>query len=129
MTHLPQFRDMLNAPVLPQKQTLRFMDAFLPNMSLQQKKEPSVSPFYEDLSKLRGRLPSALFTCGTEDPLLDDTVLMGTRWMMAGGEAMVKIYTGAPHGFILFPPEVLEEARICLLDTKTYIQERLAAAS
>ncbi|TVY51570.1 AB hydrolase superfamily protein B1A11.02 [Lachnellula cervina] len=129
MTHLPQFRDMLNAPVLPQKQTLRFMDAFLPNTSLQQKKEPSVSPFYEDLSKLRGRLPSALFTCGTEDPLLDDTVLMGTRWMMAGGEAMVKIYTGAPHGFILFPPEVLEEARICLLDTKTYIQERLAAAS
>ncbi|TVY39092.1 AB hydrolase superfamily protein [Lachnellula occidentalis] len=129
ITHLPQFLHMLHAPVLPQKQTLRFMDAFLPNMSLEEKKYPSVSPFYEDLSKLRGRLPSALFTCGTEDPLLDDSVLMGTRWMMAGGGAIVKIYTGAPHGLLLFPEEVLEEAGMCLLDTKTYIQERLALAA
>ncbi|TVY34544.1 AB hydrolase superfamily protein [Lachnellula subtilissima] len=128
-TLLPQFLHMLYAPILPQKQTLRFMHGFLPNMSPEQKKDPSVSPFYEDLSKLRGRLPSALFTCGTEDPLLDDTVLMGMRWLMAGGEAIVKIYTGAPHGFLLFSPEVLAEAKTCLLHTKTYIQDRLAVGA
>jgi acetyl esterase/lipase len=126
LTEFPQQRHVLNAPVIPQSTTRHFLEAFLPGMSLEEKKSPAVSPFYEDLSKFRGRLPSALFTCGTEDPLLDDSVLMGTKWMMAGGEAIVKIYTGAPHGFIAFPHEMLKEAGMALLDTKAYIQERMA---
>ena len=126
MTNLPQFRNVLNAPILPKSTADRFLDAFMPNMSLEEKMSPAVSPFYEDLSMLRARLPNALFTCGTEDPLLDDTVFMGTKWMMAGGEAIVKIYTGAPHGFIAFPHEILKEAGTCLLDTKIYIQEAMA---
>lgn len=97
-------------------------------MSLEEKKSPSVSPFYEDLTKFRGRLPSALFTCGTVDPLLEDTMFMGTKWLMSGGEAVVKIYTGAAHGFIAFPHEMLKEAGMCLLDTKAFIQERVAEA-
>jgi acetyl esterase/lipase len=105
-----------------------FVNAFLPGMTLEQKKDPSVSPLYEDLGKFRGRLPGALFTCGTEDPLLDDSVMMSTKWMMAGGEAIVKIYPGAPHGFIAFPPAALNEAGEALQDTQTYIRERLASS-
>lgn len=90
-------------------------------MSCEEKKSPAVSPFYEDLGPLRGRLPSALFTCGTEDPLLDDSVLMGTRWMMAGGTAFVKIYTGAPHAFVGFPGSMLKEVGECWGDTGTFV--------
>jgi len=71
-------------------------------MTFEEKQDPKVSPFYENLEDLRGRLPHALFLCGTEDPLLDDTIYMSMKWMCAGGEAIVKIYPGAPHGFILF---------------------------
>lgn len=94
-------------------------------MTLEQKKDPAVSPFYENLEKFRGRLPSALFTIGTEDPLLDDSVAMATRWLMAGGHAILKVYSGAPHGFNLFPRQVFKVAGEAVDDTEAYIKERL----
>jgi acetyl esterase/lipase len=102
----------------------RFISAFVPGATAEFLTSAAVSPFYVDLEPYRGRLPSALFTCGTDDPLLDDSVNMGTRWMMFGGEAVVKIYPGCPHGFIAF--EALGEARKALADTQTYIVERMA---
>jgi acetyl esterase/lipase len=122
--------NLQKTPVIPPKTSQMFQDAFLPNMSLLEMKSPSVSPYYEDLAPFRGRLPSAFFTSGTEDPLLDDSVMMGTRWLMAGGEAYIKIYTGAPHGFLLFPPDKLKEAGMAFADTVTYIKgcmERLSS--
>jgi len=101
-----------------------FVNAFLPNMTLEQKIHPSVSPYYENIEKYRGRLPPALFTCGTEDPFLDDSVVMATKWLMAGGYAILKIYPGAPHGFIGFS-DMLDEAGQALEDTKAFIQEQL----
>ncbi|RAL63364.1 hypothetical protein DID88_003787 [Monilinia fructigena] len=99
-----------------------FAYAFLPGMTNEQKKNPLISPYYENLEKFRGRLPSALFTCGTEDPLLDDSVTMATKWMMTGGEAFIKVYTGAPHSFIGLA-DMLKEARDAQEDTKTYIKD------
>ncbi|CAG8954472.1 hypothetical protein HYFRA_00004384 [Hymenoscyphus fraxineus] len=121
LTKLPLHINMAHAAIIPETMANQFSDSFMPNMSLAQKKTPAVSPFYEDLEPFRGRLPSALFTCGTEDPLLDDSVLMGMRWMMAGGTAFIKIYTGAPHGFIIIPPAMLKEAEQCYGDIRTYI--------
>jgi hypothetical protein len=46
---------------------------------------------------------------------------MGTRWLMGGGEAYVKVYTGAPHGFIAFG-ERLREAGEGMEDTEVYIR-------
>lgn len=80
-----------------------FINVFLPGMTDEQKRDPSISPFYADLEPLRGKLPPALFTCGTEDCLLDDTMFMSAKWLMGGGEAVVKIVPGAPHGYIMFP--------------------------
>jgi len=61
---------------------------------------PSISPFYQPLEKYRGILPPALFTCGTSDPLLDDSIMMATKWAVSGAKSVLKIYPGAPHSFL-----------------------------
>ncbi|EPE30038.1 alpha/beta-Hydrolase [Glarea lozoyensis ATCC 20868] len=122
LTETPSHVNTGNTPIIPPKTLEHFRNAFLPNMSLLERRSPSVSPYYENLAPFRGRLPSALFTCGTEDPLLDDSVMMGTRWLMAGGEAYIKIYTGGPHGFVAFG-EALKEAQMAMGDIATYIEQ------
>jgi acetyl esterase/lipase len=102
----------------------RFIRAFLPGATDELLTSSAVSPYFADLELYRGRLPNALFTCGTDDALLDDSVSMATRWMMFGGKAVVKIYPGCPHGFISLG--VMEEARKALADTSTYIVECMA---
>ena len=95
--------------ILDKEMMEHFVEAFCPGMSNEQLRDPSVSPFYRDLKGLD--LPPTLFTCGTEDPLLDDTVMMACRWLMHGGEAVVKIVPGAPHGYISIPPNEVPEAK------------------
>ncbi|KAJ5779810.1 hypothetical protein N7457_007530 [Penicillium paradoxum] len=105
----------------------RFNGAYVPGMSTAELQQPSVSPLYEDLKELVATstrsLPPALFLCGTEDPLLDDTILMSSKWSIAGGEAIVKIYPGATHGFTGFPGlPVADEANAVTLE---FLQEKL----
>jgi acetyl esterase len=59
-------------------------------------RDPGVSPLYADLTGM----PPALFTCGTLDPLLDDTLFMAARWQAAGSPAELAVYPGAPHEFL-----------------------------
>lgn len=59
---------------------------------------PDVSPLHADLAGL----PPALFTCGTRDLLLDDTLLMAARWRAAGNTAQVSIWPGGCHVFQAF---------------------------
>jgi acetyl esterase/lipase len=87
--------------------------------------DPIASPLWANLAEFRGRLPNALLTCGTEDCLLDDSVIMAARWGMYGGNAVLKIYPGAPHGFLMFPDGTIEAARQGREDTKTFVLERL----
>lgn len=61
--------------------------------------DPDVSPLFADL---RG-LPPAIFSCGTGDSLLDDTLFMWARWRAAGNQAELALYRDAPHGFDLAP--------------------------
>lgn len=67
---------------------------------------PDVSPLYANLSGL----PPALFTVGTLDPLLDDSLFMHARWVAAGNEAQLAIYPGGAHGFTTFPSALAREA-------------------
>ncbi|EEP79516.1 predicted protein [Uncinocarpus reesii 1704] len=95
--------------VLDRETMSQFTDAFVPDPTLD-RKHPSISPLYfnfRSLTESGKSLPPALFTCGTEDILLDDTVFMTVKWQMAGGEAVARIVPGAPHGFIGFPPAVV----------------------
>ncbi len=55
--------------------------------------DPDVSPLYADLAGL----PPAIFTVGTRDPLLDDTLFMAARWIAAGGEAELSVWPGSAH--------------------------------
>lgn len=99
------------------------MEAFLPGVTPEQRKDPSISPFYKDLTGLK--LPSALFTCGTEDCLLDDTVFMGVKWQIAGAEAIIKIFPGGPHGFVMFPQDQVESAKEGLELIKEYLVSKM----
>jgi len=67
-----------------------------------------------DFSPLYGRLhdmPPALFSVGTWDPLVDDSVFMATRWLTAGNVAELAVYPGGVHGFDALPISIAAEAR------------------
>lgn len=60
--------------------------------------DPLNSPLLADL---RGLVP-ALFSVGTSDPLLDDTLMMAPRWAAAGNATEVAIHPGGIHAFDQF---------------------------
>jgi acetyl esterase len=66
-----------------------------------------------DLSPLRAELnnmPPALFTVGTLDPTLDDSMFMYMRWIAACNRAELAIYPGGIHGFTFLPTALGREA-------------------
>lgn len=83
--------------ILRTSDMVHFADAFLPGVT--DRRAPEISPLYADL---RGLCP-ALFTVGTKDPLLDDSLFMHARWRAAGNRGELAVYPGAAHGFIAFP--------------------------
>ncbi|RZK94425.1 MAG: alpha/beta hydrolase, partial [Methylobacterium sp.] len=70
------------------------------------RRRPDVSPIYADLKGL----PPALFTVGTCDPLLDDTLYMSGRWAAAGNGGHTAVYPGGCHVFIRYPGAMSERA-------------------
>ncbi len=74
-----------------------FVDHFVPDASLLT--DPDVSPLFADLTGM----PPALFTVGTMDLLLDDTLFMAARWSEYGNEAELAVYPGGLHGLNGFP--------------------------
>ena len=86
--------------VLRTLDTEKFCEAFLP--ASVHRDDPDVSPIFADLT---GLCP-ALFTVGTRDGLVDDSLFMHGRWIAAGNAAELAVYPGGAHGFTLFPCEL-----------------------
>lgn len=84
--------------------------------------DPDVSPVLADLHDL----PHALFTVGTEDPLLDDTLFMHQLWEQAGNQAILAVYPGGAHGFDAFPIEI---GRRALDGMYGFLRARLAGST
>jgi acetyl esterase/lipase len=95
----PSWRMLADPLVLTHEGMSWFIDNFLPGLGAEQRRDPSISPLYADL----GGLPPALFTVGTADPLLDDTLFMSARWEAAGNAAQPLVYADGVHGFNTYP--------------------------
>jgi len=89
---IPAGRDILDGTGFP-------LDLFLPERTDEARCDPDISPLYADLHDL----PAALFTVGTHDHLLDDTLFMATRWAAAGNRTELLVYPETPHGCIGVP--------------------------
>jgi acetyl esterase/lipase len=70
------------------------------------RRSPDVSPLHADL----GGLPPALFSVGTRDLLLDDTLFMAARWAAAGNAAELALWPGGCHVFHRFESRLTEQA-------------------
>lgn len=83
-----------------------FNDAFLPGRDLEARRDPEVSPLFADLRAM----PPALFTIGTLDPLLDDSLFMEARWRAAGARTELRVWPESVHGFNAFPLAIARAA-------------------
>jgi acetyl esterase len=82
----------------------KFTGAYVPGgMNL---RDPDISALYADLSGL----PPALFTIGTADPLLDDSLFMYARWLAANNSAELAVYPGGAHQFNVYSYALAEAA-------------------
>lgn len=83
-----------------------FGRCFAGERSLEELRDPDISPLYAELHDL----PPALFTVGKLDPLLDDSLFMAARWRAAGNEAELEVWPESVHGFNLFPLQLARAA-------------------
>ena len=90
-----------------------FFDHYLQN---EDRMDPDVTPLYAPLHELA----PALFTVGTLDPLLDDTLFMHSRWFASGNPSTLNVYPGATHGFERQPTQLAEKVRSRM---RTFISE------
>lgn len=98
----PSQRAGHDALIIPLESLLAFYRHTFGGADREDRRHPSISPLYADLS---GLCP-ALFTVGTADPLLDDSTFMAARWQAAGNEARVDLYPDCAHGFPAMPIEL-----------------------
>lgn len=83
-----------------------FIEQFLDDEDPERRRDPDISPLFAELSAM----PPAIFTVGTQDPLLDDTLFMEARWSAAGHATELRVWPEAPHGFLSLPMSVADAA-------------------
>jgi acetyl esterase/lipase len=84
-----------------------FHDSYLPGRTPEERRSPAISPLYAELHDL----PPAIFTVGTDDHLLDDSLFMATRWAAHGNATELAVFPDCCHGFSMFPTSLAKRAR------------------
>jgi acetyl esterase/lipase len=93
--------DMIEANLYP------FINAaYLPGRTPDEARDPAASPLFAALHDL----PPAIFSVGSADHLLDDTLFMAARWEAFGNRTELAVYPDCVHGFIGFPMELARRA-------------------
>jgi acetyl esterase len=82
------------------------LECYLPGLGRQDARDGRYSPLYAPLHDL----PPALFTVGSADHLLDDTLFMARRYEAYGNQAELAVYPDCIHGFVGFPMELANRA-------------------
>ena len=96
-----------DAPDILDLDTFSFLhECYLPDHTPEEARVPEISPLYADLRDL----PPALFTVGSADHLLDDSLFMAARWAAYGNEAELAVYPDCVHAFTAFPMELAKRA-------------------
>ncbi len=80
---------------------------FLPGRSLEQARDPAISPLWARLHDL----PPTLITVGTADWLLDDSTFLAARMEAAGSPVELAVYPDGPHGIESAPTALGKMAR------------------
>ncbi|KAJ3531567.1 hypothetical protein NM208_g8826 [Fusarium decemcellulare] len=91
LSHLPSMveLDPSSCLVLGMPDAQAFLETYLPGKTMEQRKSPTISAAYGNLQDMC----PAIFIIGTEDGLIDDSILMAARWQIAGNEAILKLDT------------------------------------
>jgi acetyl esterase/lipase len=76
-----------------------FTESYLPDMTDDERRDPAISPAFADLHGL----PPALFSVGSTDHLVDDTLMMAARYAAADNDTELFVAPDMPHGFMAFP--------------------------
>jgi len=120
LSHTPSQRGVgipRGSDILTVAGTAFFTELFTPGLTPEERRNPEISPLYADLRDL----PPALFTVGTHDHLVDDTLFLASRWETAGNRTELLVYPDTPHGCIALPsvgthwfPRMLDFLRGCI---------------
>jgi len=81
-----------------------FYDQYVPDAA--QRDDPDISPLYADL---RG-LPPTVLAVGTADSLIDDTLFLASRLLVAGVETELVVVPGGEHAFDMAPVPECQQA-------------------
>jgi len=93
---LPSMRKATDTLIVTRQTLEVHLDRYAPQ---ELRDRPDISPLRAELKDM----PPALFTVGTLDPTLDDTMFMYRRWVAACNRAQLAIYPGGIHGFTFLP--------------------------
>jgi acetyl esterase len=85
-----------------------FTDCYLPGMSDEERRDPTVSPAFAGLAGM----PPARFSVGTGDHLVDDTLWLSSRYAAAGNDVDLWVGPDLPHGFVWFPCELVKRWQV-----------------
>ena len=118
MTSTPSARLWTRSLILSTGNMRWFTENYVGHLPVEGRRVGDISPLYANLEGL----PPALFTIGTQDPLIDDSLFMFARWRAAGGSAELAVYPEGIHGFNSLP---IELARIANRRQYNFIRSRI----